>query len=457
MGLTGNTNEEKIWNYLLNHFQNKIGISGLMGNLKAESGLSPINLQDSFEKKIGLNDTSYTQSVDKGNYTNFVEDGAGYGLAQWTFWSRKKALLNYAKSKNISIGDLEMQLEFLINELKTDYSKSYEAIKNGKNIREVSNMILADYEGASNATVSTQSTRANYSQDIYDKYSGIKVKQLVEKNQELLEFFQESSFSQYLTSTGTHYISNSGKDENGNARGGKAGDQTGNEWTLRGWYSSPWNCVLRYPDPAVGRRIAELGCQAAFNNKIGYDQNERSSYWFQLQKAGYHPDQIKTACEADCSAGVIANVKAVGYLMNISKLKDIKATYTGDMRQSFTNAGFQVLTDNKYTNGTSYLLPGDILLNDVKHTATNITLGYGIRNASTIVDDGSKSDLNNNVLRVGSVGIEVKEMQTMLIALGYDCGSAGADGDFGQKTFQALRQYQRDKNLVVDGIYGPNS
>ena len=252
MGLTGNTNEEKIWNYLLNHFQNKIGISGLMGNLKAESGLSPINLQDSFEKKIGLNDTSYTQSVDKGNYTNFVEDGAGYGLAQWTFWSRKKALLNYAKSKNISIGDLEMQLEFLINELKTDYSKTYEAIKNGKNIREVSNMILADYEGASNATVSTQSTRANYSQDIYDKYSGIKVKQLVEKNQELLEFFQESSFSQYLTSTGTHYISNSGKDENGNARGGKAGDQTGNEWTLRGWYSSPWNCVLRYPDPAVG-------------------------------------------------------------------------------------------------------------------------------------------------------------------------------------------------------------
>ena len=99
----------------------------------------------------------------------------------------------------------------------------------------------------------------------------------------------------------------SGGDEKGGARGGKAGDQTGNEWTLRAWYNRPWDCVLRYPDTAVGQRIAELGCEAALNDKIGYDQNERYTYWQLLQKAGYHPSKITTACEADCSAGWLLN------------------------------------------------------------------------------------------------------------------------------------------------------
>ena len=39
-------------------------------------------------------------------------------------------------------------------------------------------------------------------------------------------------------------ISNSGHDENGGYRGGKAGDQTGTEWYLRSWYDRPWNCVI---------------------------------------------------------------------------------------------------------------------------------------------------------------------------------------------------------------------
>jgi len=56
MSLVGNNNEQKIWNYLMAHFNNKYGVAGLMGNLKAESALSPINLQDSFETKLGKTD-----------------------------------------------------------------------------------------------------------------------------------------------------------------------------------------------------------------------------------------------------------------------------------------------------------------------------------------------------------------------------------------------------------------
>ena len=45
------------------------------------------------KKKLKMTDTEYTSAVDDGRYKNFVKDGAGYGLAQWTFWSRKQNLL----------------------------------------------------------------------------------------------------------------------------------------------------------------------------------------------------------------------------------------------------------------------------------------------------------------------------------------------------------------------------
>ena len=53
-----------------------------MGNLYAESGLVPANLQNTYEKKLGYTDATYTAAVDSGAYTSFAKDGAGYGLAQ---------------------------------------------------------------------------------------------------------------------------------------------------------------------------------------------------------------------------------------------------------------------------------------------------------------------------------------------------------------------------------------
>ena len=170
-------------------------------------------------------------------------------------------------------------------------------------------------------------------------------------------------------------VSNSGGDERWGIRGGAAGDQTGHEWEIKAWYSYPWNCVLRHPDAKVRELIAELSIEAANNNNIGYDQGQRNSYWTQLKNNKYDPSKITTACEADCSAGVIANTRAAGQLLDIDALKNLGASYTGDMRSGFKKAGFKVLTDKKYTKGYDYLLPGDILLYEGHHTATNITKG----------------------------------------------------------------------------------
>lgn len=61
------------------------------------------------------------------------------------------------------------------------------------------------------------------------------------------------------------------------------------------------------------------------------------------------------------------------------------------------------------------------------------------------------------ILFRGCEGTEVKELQEMLIALGYGCGSKGADGIFGSATEAAVRRFQQDNGLKVDGIAGVNT
>lgn len=170
-------------------------------------------------------------------------------------------------------------------------------------------------------------------------------------------------------------IANSGHDENGRYSGGKAGDQTGKEWAIINWYNRPWKCVLRHPDARVREKIASLSEKAARNDKVGYDQGQRVTYWDELVKAKYNPSGIKTGCEADCSSGVMANVKAAGYLLNNARLKAVAITSTHYMREMLRKAGFEVLTESRYLTSDRYLLRGDILLNDGVHTATNLTNG----------------------------------------------------------------------------------
>jgi flagellum-specific peptidoglycan hydrolase FlgJ len=188
-----------------------------------------------------------------------------------------------------------------------------------------------------------------------------------------------STHSKYINSTGAHYISNSGSDENGAYSGGQAGDQTGKEWRMRDWYSRPWTCVLRYPDQKVALKLAQLAIDAALNDHVGYDQSQNRTYLTQLKAVGWEPSKITVNCEADCSAGVCANVTAAGYLLGIKALQNHTGTYTGNMRLALTKAGFQLLTDSKYLTSGDYLLPGDILLNDGHHTATNVTIGKKVK------------------------------------------------------------------------------
>ena len=170
MSLIGNTNEQKIWNYLYSKIGNAYGVAGLMGNLRDESGLNPKNMQDSFENSSKFNDDTYTIAVDNGTYTLFAQDSIGFGLAQWTSKNRKKKLYEFAKLQNKSISDLEMQLDFLYKELNEDYKPVLTVLESATTIIQASNIVLMKFECPFDQGPIVQNRRTSYGQMYYDKY-----------------------------------------------------------------------------------------------------------------------------------------------------------------------------------------------------------------------------------------------------------------------------------------------
>ena len=219
-------------------------------------------------------------------------------------------------------------------------------------------------------------------------------------------------------------ISNSGKDERNQYHGGVAGDQTGEEWMIKDWYNKNWIAVFRHPDPEVREMIASHAEKAAANDHIGYDQWQRTTFWTQLVASNYDPSQITVDCESDCSAGVAAIVKAVGFIKNIDALKNVPETmYTGNEKKYLKNAGFDVLTDPKYLKSDVNLIRGDILLYhktkpESGHTAIYLSNPTEIQNGTKSIDEianevisgkwGNGEDRKN---RLTSAGYSYEDVQ----------------------------------------------
>ena len=272
-------------------------------------------------------------------------------------------------------------------------------------------------------------------------------------------------------------ISNCGHDERGKFKGGKAGDQTGTEWYIRSWYNGGWKCVIRFPEN-IRECIATNAERAARNNLVGYDQNQRTTYYSHLKASNWDASKISVACEADCSAGVSANIIAAGYILNINTLKNFnKNNTTSSLRAACKAVGATILTDSKYLTSDKYLLRGDIILKDGSHVTTNLTNGAMLStntNKPSTNTSYSKTQFIRDVqLAIGAkpdgiVGTEtlsktitvskyknqkhpvVLPLQKYLNAIGYNCGAA--DGCAGVKFDSAVKAYQK----AVIGMRSPD-
>ena len=144
------------------------GACGLMGNLQAESAMRSNNAQDGMTR---LSDEDYTAAADAGSI-DFVRDAVGYGYAQWTYWTRKQALLDYAKSRGVSVGDAKMQIDFCIQELKTDYKSVWNKLCGPISVYDAASVVCTDYE---RPAVNNIKVRAQFGEKFYAAFTGTTV------------------------------------------------------------------------------------------------------------------------------------------------------------------------------------------------------------------------------------------------------------------------------------------
>lgn len=390
-----------IWDFLKKEGFSDFGVAGLMGNLDAESALRPNNLQDTYSREFKLSDVEYTTKVDNGTYTNFVHDEAGYGLAQWTYWSRKENLLNYAKSKKKSIGDLEMQLEFLVKELKTSYTNSvYNILKNATSVQQASDVVLMNFERPANAA-SKKKERADMGQVYYDKYAkGVENTTMAtntyKKGQKtkLSENFNSLEFDCHGSGCCSETIINPKLVEYVQ----KIRDHFGKSITVTSGYRCP-----------------------VHNKRIGGATGSRHSKGdaADIVVSGVAPREVAKYAESIGIKGIgLYETNADGHFTHVDT-RDVKSFWYGQ--------------------------------NEAKRT----TFGGSTPAPDPSPAPAPQPSINNNVLSIGDTGEDVRKLQEQLVKLGYNVGSKGPDGDFGSKTYAAVIDFQRKHNLKDDGIVGP--
>lgn len=159
--LTGANNAEQIWNYLKSQGFSDAGIAGIMGNLQQESGLRADNVQN----HMGYEDADYVAAIKSGAISRdeFIHDSRGFGIAQWTYHTRKAALYDTLGPQNID--SLAGQLSFMVNEMGDDLTGK---LKSATSVNDATDVFQYTYERAGKPNMENRRNQAN---GFYSTYS----------------------------------------------------------------------------------------------------------------------------------------------------------------------------------------------------------------------------------------------------------------------------------------------
>ena len=176
------------WDQLYAGLQNPYVVAAILGNLEAESGINPKNLEGRGNTRLGMTDDEYTEAVDSGAITmdQFATDGFGYGIAQWTYRTRKAELWEYARSLEYSIGSLSMQVSFLLKELSEHYGSLKEELLDVASVEEANRLFMLKYEKPANTSEENIAARAALGQRYFDMYAD-----QAQENEEVPDYHEE--------------------------------------------------------------------------------------------------------------------------------------------------------------------------------------------------------------------------------------------------------------------------
>lgn len=220
-------------------------------------------------------------------------------------------------------------------------------------------------------------------------------------------------------------------DENGRARGGQRGDQTGREVCEQPayWHKNGWT-GYRAKDPNVANGIAFNMACACRSNIVGYNQDDRYAiFWTNL-------DQLTNA---DCSTLDPYCAVRAGVPVNCDGI------WTGNMDERLMETG---AFDRFTVTDLNALCTGDILV-DGKGASHTVVVTEGIPRSWRPVFDVAEP-----TLAYGSKGGEVRKLQAFFNEYG---GGCIIDGDYGSDTTAHVKFFQGICGLKTDGIYGQNT
>jgi hypothetical protein len=159
--LTGSSTSEQIWNYLISKGYSETAAAGIMGNLQQESGLLSNNVQNN----MGYSDEEYVAAIKNGTISreDFINDGRGFGIAQWTYSTRKAALYDTLGAENID--SLSGQLDFMDSEIGSSLKSS---LNSSSSASSAATIFEQTYEKAGTPNMSARTSNAN---NFYSQYS----------------------------------------------------------------------------------------------------------------------------------------------------------------------------------------------------------------------------------------------------------------------------------------------
>lgn len=384
-----NNNSKKIWNYLIKKGFSKAGIAGILGNMDCESGLNSINLENTGNLKLNITDNEYMNQVDNNLYNNFVYDGYGWGICQWTWWQRKSNLLNFCKQKKQSIGDLFTQLDFFEQELKQSFPGVYRKLIETNSVREASNAMLYNYEAPAAAS-SKEEQRYQASLKYYNKYANGEIKMATNEyikgqKKQLSKYFVSTEMDCHGSGCCSTTLINPQLIEYLNQ--------------IREHFNSPITISSGYRCPIHNSRVG--GATGSRHTKGDAAD---------IIVKGHTPREVAQYAESIGIKGIgLYETASDGYFIHVD---------TRD-KKSFWYGQAQAYRDTFGGNSTTTL-----------------------------------PSTNNSYMKLNDQGDNVKALQKMLISLGYDLGVGKDDGIYGPATVSAVKQFQKDKKLVIDGLAG---
>ena len=469
--------EQTIWSFLKSKGFTDYAAAGIMGNLAAESSLRSNNLEDTRQSTLG-SDEVYTRNVDSGRYTrfSFINDGAGYGLAQWTVTDRKSGLYDACKMNGKSISDLDCQLNYLFTELTN--MRLVSKLNAAPNIETASNIMLKEFERPLDQGISVQNYRTKLSTQYYNQLKSTTQTGGSNKNV-MMKYSSSKPPLVCMQTNSTCYKSTS-------------------KMSVKGvlWHSTGANNpnLKRYVqpsenDPNYGKLMSLLGSNSLHNdwNHISIEAGlnawvgklaDGSVASVQTMPWDYKPWGCGSGSRGSCNNGWIQFEICEDALIDGSYFTKVYQEaceltaylckiYNINPKGTVNFNGITVPTILCHADSATLGLGSNHA--DVMHwftkygkTMDNVRddvaklLSGGSTTPSSSQSGGNMSKPQlSRILRRGCKGEDVKLLQEYLIKVGCDLGKWGADGDFGGATEDAVISFQQLHKLEDDGEVGP--